>query len=65
MVDRYENGLDLPRLNVALRICAVFGLEPNQLFSDLLDVPSGVALTFPWMAPVSERSPEPLPELLP
>jgi transcriptional regulator with XRE-family HTH domain len=43
MVDRYENGLDLPRLNVALRICAVFGLEPNQLFSELLDAPSKIA----------------------
>jgi transcriptional regulator with XRE-family HTH domain len=65
MVDRYESGLDLPRLNVALRICAVFGLEPNQLFSGLLDAPGGVALTFPWIAPVAEGAPGPLPEPLP
>jgi transcriptional regulator with XRE-family HTH domain len=65
MVDRYENGLDLPRLNVALRICAVFGLEPNQLFSGLLDAPGGAALTFPWIAPASEESRSSLPEPLP
>ncbi len=66
MVDRYENGLDLPRLNVALRLCAVFGLEPNHLLADLLDAPCGAAPTLSLVRSVAEGSRGSLPaETLP